>query len=127
MLNQSPIPKKKLKQTNWIDDKVKTVSINIKKSLQPFPTESIADKNQRDLNSIIENIKETVHREETTRSEKLQLLTILPKDWPVEKVCRELGVTKHLATKAKELAVSSGVFATPSEKLGKIFYVIFIK
>lgn len=35
VLNQSPIPTKKHKQTKWIDNKVKTVSTNLIKSLQP--------------------------------------------------------------------------------------------
>ena len=38
-----------------------------------------------------------------SRSEKLQILTVLPKSWPLAKVEREFGVSKYTAMKAKDL------------------------
>ena len=66
---------------------------------------------------IIKQLKERVHT--TTKiSEKLQILTILLKGWPVRKIQSEFGTSNYMTRKAKDLVKEKGVLATPNPKLG---------
>ena len=51
-----------------------------------------------------------------SRSEKLQVLTVLPKSWSLAKVQHEFGVSKYMAMKAKELVQEKGILSTPDPK-----------
>ena len=44
------------------------------------------DKNS--LNSVVNKIKSKIHNEETTRAEKLQILTLVPSEWSRKKSSR---------------------------------------
>jgi len=66
---------------------------------------------------IIKQLKERL-RTTTKNSEKVQILTILPKSWPIRKIQSEFGATNYMAWKAKDLVREKGVFATPNLKLG---------
>ena len=51
---------------------------------------------------------------------KVQILTILPKSWPIRKIQSEFGAANYMAQKAKDLVREKGVFATPNPKLGHL-------
>lgn len=54
------------------------------------------------------------------KSEKLQILTVLPKSWSCARIEREFGVSNFIARKAKKLVEEKGVLSTPDPKPGKI-------
>ena len=53
-----------------------------------------------------------------TRSEKMQILTVLPKSWSVKRIQEEFGTTNFMARQAKELVKEKGVLAIPDLKHG---------
>ena len=50
-------------------------------------------------------------------SEKVQILTVLPKSWSVRQIAREFN-TRHYATVAKELVDEKGIMSNPNPKKG---------
>ena len=59
---------------------------------------------------IIEQLKEKFHAS-TDNSQKVTILTILPKSWSVQKV---QGVSNYLACKAKDLVKNQGILSNPN-------------
>lgn len=53
------------------------------------------------------------------RSEKMQILTLLPKSWSVRQIETEFGASNYMARKAKELVKEKGVMSTPNPKPGQ--------
>ena len=55
----------------------------------------------------------------TSRSEKLTILTVLPKSWSIAKIMNVFGVTKCMARCGKKLVEVKGIMSTPIAKAGK--------
>ena len=53
------------------------------------------------------------------KSEKLQVLTILPKSWSIKRIETEFGTTNHMARLAKALVARKGILATSNPRSGK--------
>lgn len=64
---------------------------------------------------MIQQIKEKF-KYTTKNSEKIQLLTILPKSWTVRKMEKEFNVSNFMARKAKKLVEEHGILSTPNIK-----------
>ena len=56
---------------------------------------------------------------DATRSEKIQILTILPKSWSIRQIKQEFKVTHRMAQTATNLQVERGVMASPNPKPGR--------
>ena len=67
---------------------------------------------------MIEQLKKKFN-ESTKKSEKLQVLTVLPQSWTLQRIQEEFGATQHMARKAKELVLSKGVLSTPNSRPSK--------
>lgn len=68
---------------------------------------------------MIAQLKEKFHTS-TKRSEKVQVLTILPQSWNIKKVQEEFGASNYMVRKAKELVKQKGILATPDPKPGRM-------
>jgi len=81
-------------------------------------TKALQDTTIRDDGrEMIEQLKDKFL--ETTRmSEKLQILTVLPKSWSPKEIQQEFGVTLYMARKSKELVKEKGILSLPGPKLG---------
>ena len=55
----------------------------------------------------------------TERSEKVQVLTVLPKSWSIRKVQKTFGASNYMVRKAKELVEQKGILSIPNPKPGK--------
>ena len=55
----------------------------------------------------------------TSRSEKLTILTVLPKSWSIAKIVNVFGVTKCMARCAKKLVEVKGIMSNSIAKAGK--------
>ena len=53
------------------------------------------------------------------RSEKVRILTILPKSWSVRKIMKEFGASNYMARQAKQLVQEKGILSNPNPKPGK--------
>ncbi len=68
--------------------------------------------------AVIQDVKSDNDEDEMIKSEKLQVLTVLPKSWTVKKIESEFGVSNYVARKTKNLVRERGILATPNPKLG---------
>lgn len=66
---------------------------------------------------IVDQLKEKFTT--ATKSERLQILTVLPKSWSCARIESEFGVSNYTARKAKQLLEVKGVMSTPDPKPGK--------
>ena len=53
------------------------------------------------------------------RSEKVRILTILPKSWSVRNIMKEFGASNNMARQAKKLVQEKGILSSPNPKPGK--------
>lgn len=127
VLNVSPIPMKKRKVQPYIAKKIKRVCDNLNKSLGMVDdTQSDIQATASDAIDIITRLKYKFHDGDTTNSEKLQILTILPSTWSAKKISRVMNSSEHMAKVAKKLAVSNGILAVPISKPRKEHITTFI-
>ena len=76
----------------------------------------IVDETPNADDQIILQLKE---KSTATRSEKLQILTIVPKSWSLRKIESEFGASNFIARKAKQLVREKGILSTPNPKPGR--------
>ena len=67
---------------------------------------------------IIAQLKEKF-KTTTNRSEKIQILTVLPNSWSLCKIMQEFGVSNYMARCAKKLVAEKGILSTPNLKHGR--------
>ncbi|KAL5493367.1 hypothetical protein EMCRGX_G014541 [Ephydatia muelleri] len=67
---------------------------------------------------IIVQLKEKF-KATTNRSEKIQILTVLPNSWSLFKIMQEFGVSNYMARCAKKLVAEKGILSTPDLKHGR--------
>ena len=76
----------------------------------------LGEKQLSDEGEIIEQLKEKFAN--ASRSEKIQILTVLPKSWSIRKVQQEFGTSNFMARRAKQLVKEKGILASPDPKPG---------
>lgn len=113
LLDESPIPKKKLKREYWLHKRN-----TLTRSLEITEIQLNAQNDAHDLHDIISRLKEKIHNEQTSRAAKIQILTVLPMSWSVEKMCQIMNVSRRMARNAKNLAITKGILSTPNAKCG---------
>ena len=70
----------------------KVLSINI---LEDQANNDHIGEDKNSLNSIANKIKSKIHNEETTRAEKLQILTLVPSEWSRKKAAEIFEVSER--------------------------------
>jgi len=58
--------------------------------------------------------------ETTVRSEKVQVLTVLPKSWSIRRIEEEFGASNYMVRKAKDLVKRKGILSSPNPKPGHV-------
>eukprot|EP00731_Ephydatia_muelleri_P034712 Em0073g9a len=71
-----------------------------------------------DAEEMVQQLKEKF-RSATTRSERIKILTVLPKSWSKRKIAKEFGVSRYLARRAKKLVAEKGILSSPNPKGGR--------
>ena len=66
------------------------------------------------IEQLVEKLKST-----TTNSERLQMLTVVPKSWSARKTAALFGVSRRFAGQAKKLVEERGVLSSPDPKEAK--------
>jgi len=84
-----------------------------------FTTQKSSDECQKckDLDDIITSMKTKCST--STRDKQIQLLTLVPQTWSIEKTSQEFGIPYYRVRKARDLRKSEGVLAEPAGKRGK--------
>ena len=106
---ETPISKRKLQSKKYKKRKLH----NIVKMMEKV---GIDEKPNTD-DDIISQLKEKYST--ATRSEKLQILTVVPKSWSIRKIESEFGASNYIVRKAKELVREKGILSTPNPKPGR--------
>ena len=68
-----------------------------------------------DGTEIIQQLKEKFGSTKS-RSERIRILTALPKCWSVCRITEEFGASKYLAKCAKKLVENKGILSSPNSK-----------
>ena len=74
--------------------------------------------NCKDLAYFIDLIKNKMY--DSTKSEKLKLLTLVPESWTIESIMSEFNVSYRMARTARNLKAQNGILAEPQQKSGRI-------
>ena len=112
-IGETPIVRKKLDEVRYPKEKLKKITATMKKMMLPEEESSGSDNESE----IIKQLKDKFQAS-TTNSEKVQVLTVLPKSWSVRKVQSEFGAPNYMARKAKQLVKQKGVLSTPNPRTG---------
>ena len=98
----------KIKET--VSEKIKMISPSISHE------ESTSVEHQSsDETEIITQLKEKFAASEK-RSQKVQILTLLPKSWSIQKIQAEFSTTTYMARQAKKLVKEQGILALPNTR-----------
>lgn len=68
----------------------------------------------KQFKELIENMKIKFHDINTTRNEKLQILTLIPNSWTYNNVKIHFEVTKYTFTLARKLQEQKGIMSQPN-------------
>ena len=97
-IGETSVSKRKLQQTKYPKQKIKKITTVMKRVMIQDESSDETD----DEGEITKQLKERFHTT-TKNSEKVQILTILPKHWPIRKIQSEFGATNYMGQKAKDL------------------------
>ena len=102
-IGETPLTKRKIQCKNYSKQKVEKITTMMKKAV-------IGDVHSGQTNDEGEIIKQLKEKFSTVgRSERIQILTVLPKRWSIRKIQEEFGVSDFMARKAKQLVRERGV------------------
>lgn len=118
LLEQSPIPKKKIKIQSWVTEKLDKSSNAMKQALHIETENPNPDKVA--LMEMLRDMREKFENTDTKKNEKIQILTLLPTSWSVSKIQSEFPTSSvYLIRLAKTLKSTKGILSTPERKHGK--------
>ena len=110
-VGESPVDKRRIGNKRYAEGKLKMIEQNVRKKLKLEPSKD-------DFQEVLEQLKRKFNGC-AKKSEKLQILTILPQSWSIKRIEMEFGTTNHMARLAKALVASKGILATPNPRSGK--------
>lgn len=109
-----------------VDEKAQKVYVNLKRSLGADVDNEMYDRNDaRDLHCMIDQLKEKFHHKDTSRAQKIQILTLLPSHWSSKRVSEVMNATLYMVKAAKKLAEEQGILSTPNSRLGENKYYFY--
>ena len=114
VIGETPIVKTKLNQAKYPKEKLKKISMAMKKQLLPGRDSSDSDESEM-LTQLKDKFRAT-----TDKSEKVMVLTVLPRSWTLRKVQEEFGASNYMVRKAKALVKEKGILSTPNPKPGHV-------
>jgi len=117
LLNITPIDNNSTNNSLYLKEKYYEICSTFA-TLLGLDSRSNHYENSLNYKNILENLKEKFNDENTTRDQKMQILTLLPADWSISKICDTIGATKHMAVESKYLKEKKGVLSVPEKKKG---------
>lgn len=94
----SPIDSTKLNYAYYPEKKCREITQGVRKNLfQLKPEVDQVD----EFGEVIQNMKQRFSDPTTTRSEKILILSMLPKSWPIQKLMDEFAASRYIVTQAK--------------------------
>ena len=109
-LGETPVTKRKLQSKKYKERKLEVLTTKMSKVL-------LSEK-QNDESEMLQQLKEKFHST-SQNSVKVQILTVLPKSWSIQKIQTEFGVSNFMARKVKQLVKEKGVLSSPDSCPGR--------
>ena len=110
-VGETPITKRKITQ-KYSKQKMEIITSKLKEFTIVETTDGKTSEDE-----IIKQLKEKFHTT-SERSEKVQILTVLPRSWSIKKIESEFSASNYMIRKAKELVKVKGILSTPDPKPG---------
>lgn len=79
----------------------------------PLPMISASDGDE-----MIQQLKEK-YESTTSRSERMTILTLLPRSWSIKKASKVFCVSRYLIRQAKQLVAEKGIMSSPNPRVGR--------
>ena len=117
-IGESPIIKKKLGQSKYPKEKSEKIGVALKRKI--LCVESDSDVPVNTESEILTQLKDKFNATSTSKSEQVQILTILPLSWSIKKIEEQFGCSDYMVRKAKKLVKEKGILSTPNPKPGKV-------
>jgi hypothetical protein len=98
-LLKSPVAKKRLHAPSYCDKKLRKIRRFLKEKVRPTGSEDVDEtvvKNDTD-SEMLNQLKEKFKEENLGVSEKLQILTVLPKSWTCNNIENEFSISNRMA------------------------------
>lgn len=113
-IGETPIDKSKIQHSSaeYSKQKIERISTAVKKEVT-----SNAMLYDEDDGEMLAQLKEKFHSS-TEKSEKVQILTVLPRSWSIRRIQSEFGASNYMVRKAKHLVKVKGIMSTPNPKSG---------
>ncbi|CAG5079160.1 Protein of unknown function [Cotesia congregata] len=125
LLNISPLDRFAIDRPSYLSGKYNEICSIFAKLLE-LDNVSNHYENSVNYHEILENLKDKFKAENTPQTLKVQILTLLPSDWSINKICDVMGATKHMAILSKSLKERKGILSEPEKK--QVYnYNLFIK
>lgn len=127
-IGESPIKKDKLhSRKSYASKKLNKISDSMKRKFENLKGSSITlqEPCTSSLNSKVDDFEELLNQLKnkfesvSKRSEKIKILTLLPRSWSVRKTAAEFNATRYMASVARNLFNEHGCMADPNPKYGK--------
>src|SRR5207253_10078355 len=117
-IGESPIIKKKLGQSKYPKEKSEKIGVALKRKI--LCVESDSDVPVNTESEILTQLKDKFNATSTSKSEQVQIMTILPLSWSIKKIEAQFGCSDYMVRKAKKLVKEKGILSTPNPKPGKV-------
>ena len=85
-------------------------------SAQKTQADPIVSANDGD--EMVQQLKEK-YSSSTSRSERMRILTLLPRSWSIKKAANVFDVSKYLIRQANKLVAEKGIMSSPNRKCGR--------
>ena len=109
-IGKTPLDPNRVKLKSYGERKLRQLQAGVRETLH-------MNKPKDDFEEILSQLK--VRFKDATRSEIIQILTILPKSWSIRQIEQKFKVTHWMAQTAKNLQVERGVMTSPNPKPGR--------
>ena len=114
---RSQYGKRKLSSINREISKRLAVALDVPEEEVTY--EKSVEQKVQDFDGLMEKVKAKINEVGTTRSEKIQLLTIVPESRSRKSIMEYFEVTKYMAKASQSLVASNRIFSKPPPRKGK--------
>lgn len=66
--------------------------------------------------------KKKFHSDGTNKNEKIQILTLFPKNWNTHKIAKVMNTSFYMVQKARDLKIQNGILSVPKAKKGFYYF-----
>lgn len=119
VIGVSPIVPNKLSQVKYPVQKLNEIHRGLKRHCFDIEDSNLPERSQKekDYDEMIVQLKDKFP--DSSRAEKLRILTVLPKSWSVSRIMSEFNISQYIASQAKKLVNEKGILSTPGSRTGR--------